>query len=359
MLLNCRMSYTNHLHILKCPVTGEDLRPAGETELQQVNAVSLEKETFQQGLINAGATIFYPVVDEILLLLPLYSVRLKGENQQEQISFDRQRIFNYFKAIGYYEFEGQQIYADAAQFVDFRPFLKEYTSMGFANTGKYLPASGNYFADIACGPVAFKEFVQLAAGYQCRICVDLSLNALQQARKNLLQSNQPHLMICADMLHLPIKDNIADAVICQHALFHVPKHDQAGALQQLVSIAKPKAPVAIVYDWFYHSWFMNIALGPVQLYRIARHVAGKWYARLFKKNKLYFHAHSPRWFRINNPGRSIQFYTWRSVNIYFSRMYLHNNRIGRKILKWVMDLEKKYPEKMGKFGEYGIILIRK
>jgi SAM-dependent methyltransferase len=353
------MSYFNHLHILQCPVTGEDLHLADETVLKRVNDLSSEDQSFQQGLVNAGATIFYPVINEILLLLPHYRVSFHGEKQQEQVSFDRQRIFNYFKEIGYYEFEGQQIYEDADQFVDFRPFLKDYTSMGFANTGKYLPASGNYFADIACGPVAFKEFVQLAANYKCRICVDLSLNSLQQARKNLQQSNQPYLLICADMLHLPLKENIADAVICQHALFHVPKDDQLPALKQLVRVAKPDAPVAIVYDWFYYSWFMNIALGPVQLYRIARHIAGKWYARMFKKNKLYFYAHAPRWFRKNNPGRSIQFFTWRSINIYFSRMYLHNNAVGRRILKWVMHLEKKYPEKMGKLGEYGIILIRK
>ena len=353
------MAYNEHLHILQCPVTGEDLRMAGENELQQVNTLAKQGESFREGLVNTSVTIFYPVMDEIVLLLPLYGIPLKGKQQKDKIPFDRQRIFNYFKTIGYYEHEGQQVYADAGQFVDFRPHLKTYISTGFSNTGKYLPASGNYFADIACGPVAFKEFVQLAAGYQCRICVDLSLNALQHARKNLEQSNQPCLLICADMLHLPLKDNIADAVICQHALFHVPKHNQVTALKNLVRIAKPNTPVAIVYDWFYHSWLMNLSLGPVQLYRIARHVAGKWYARMFKKNKLYFYAHSPRWFKKNNPGSSIQFFTWRSVNIYFSRMYLHNNRFGRKILKWVMEWENKYPERMGKLGEYGIVLIKK
>ena len=353
------MSYSDHLHILQCPVTGENVRMANETELQAVNATARQEEVFSQGLVNASATLFYPVVNDIVLMLPRYCLQLDGKQPQEKISFDRRRIFNYFEAIGYYEYEGQQVYEDAGQFVDFRPHLKAYTSSGFANTGKYLPPTGNYFADIASGPVAFKEYVQLAAGYQYRICVDLSLNALQQARKNLQQSHQPYLLICADMLHLPLKDNIADAVICQHALFHVPKNDQAAALKNLVRIAKPTAPVAIVYDWFYHSWLMNLALGPVQLYRILRHTAGKWYARLFKKNKLYFYAHSPDWFKRNNPGSTIQFFTWRSVNIYFSRMYLHNNRFGRTVLKWITEWEKKHPERMGTLGEYGIVLIRK
>ena len=353
------MSYKAHLHILQCPVSGETLRDTDDHYLNIVNSIPGNDIHFQQGLINSSNQLFYPVVDDILFLLPLHGIPITGEKRNEQISFDRQRIFNYFRQVGYYEFEGQQVYEDAKQFVDFRPFLRQYTSQGFAKAGQYLPSKGNYFADIASGPVAFKEYVQLAVQYNCRICVDLSVNALKQAKKNLGISGQHCLLICGDMLHLPIKENVADAVLCQHALFHIPKNRQLDAMRQLVRIAKPETRIAIVYDWFYHSWLMNITLGPVQLYRIARHLAGKWYARLFRKNKLYFYAHSPRWFRKNNPGSTIDFFTWRSVNIYFSKIYLHNNRMGKKILKWIMKLENKYPGWMGRWGEYAIIVIRK
>src|SRR5688572_22491968 len=99
------MSYSKHLHILKCPLTGEDLRLAGESELKRVNNIAEKDRFITEGLVNTSGSIFYPVVEEILMLLSQYAIRLVGENQQEQTSFDRQRIFNYFKSIGYYEFE--------------------------------------------------------------------------------------------------------------------------------------------------------------------------------------------------------------------------------------------------------------
>ena len=91
-------------------------------------------------------------------------------------------------------------------FVDFRPFLLPYTQHGFYNCRQYLPQSGKYYVDVACGPVAFKEYIQLAEGFECRICIDLSLNALLQAQRNLEAHGQPGIFICGDLTALPLKD---------------------------------------------------------------------------------------------------------------------------------------------------------
>ena len=353
------MFYRNHLEILQCPVTGEDLFSANADQFDEIKSVNTPEYHFSEGLVNKSRSYFFPIVNNILFLLPSHAIPLTGKLAHQDISFDRQRIFNYFRDLGYIEYDGLEIYEDAKQFVDFRPFLQEYTRKGFRSIRKYLPSSGKYFVDVASGPVAFKEYVDLAEGYACRVCIDLSATALTHAKHNLDAAGQSYLLICGDMLHLPLKTNIADAVICQHALFHVPKNLQHDALKQLVRVAKADTPVAVVYDWFYHSWLMNVMLGPIQLYRIIRHMTGKWYARTFRKNKLYFYAHSPRWFRKNNPGKEIGFYCWRSVNIYFSRIYFHNNRFGRWMLKQINKLEEKYSKLMGRIGEYGIILIHK
>ena len=354
------MSYDLHLQILQCPLTGEDLFRATPEHLQSVNSISADQYRFTEGLVNKANQYFFPVINDILYLLPSNAIDLYGNKEPDKkISFDRQRIFNYFRDVGYYEYKGLDVYEDAKQFVDFRPFLQSYNSKGFASLGKYLPSTGKYFIDVASGPVAFREYIQLSEGYECRVCIDISANALMHAKANLDKAQQKSLLICGDMLHLPLKADIADAVICQHALFHVPGDQQCIALKQLVRIVRPDRFLGIVYDWFYHAWFMNIMLGPVQVYRIVRHILGKWYARMFRKNKLYFFAHSPRWFRKNNPGKQINFYCWRSVNIYFSRIYFHNNRFGKWMLRKIIDLEKKYSELMGRLGEYGIVLIKK
>ncbi|MBC7850570.1 MAG: class I SAM-dependent methyltransferase [Chitinophagaceae bacterium] len=348
------------LSILQCPVTRQSLSQASAMQIEAANeSIGKIQTQFVAGLVNEDGSCFFPISDEIYYLHPHYSIPLKSTGKKEEVEFDKERIFTYFNSIHYQEFDGRKIYDDDDQFVDFRDFLLAYTRHGFYNCRQYIDASGKYFVDAACGPVAYKEYVQLAEGYECRICIDLSVNALKMAQQNLKINNQPAIFICGDLTSLPLKDETADAVICQHALFHVQKKLQLTVLNELVRIAATEKKIAIVYDWFYHSWMMNIALGPYQLYRILRHWVGKVYARALKKNKLYFFAHSPAWFRKNHPGTSIQFYVWRSINIHFSHFYLHPRLGGARFIRYIWKMEERYPEKMGRLGEYPIIVIKK
>jgi ubiquinone/menaquinone biosynthesis C-methylase UbiE/uncharacterized protein YbaR (Trm112 family) len=346
--------------ILQCPLTGEELFPASDELLELANQQLNVKEEITEGLINRSQTIFYPIKENIIFLHQHYCIPLAAEVvAKTNIAFDKERIFNYYNSIKYIDFEGKKIYEDADKWVDFRDFMLPYTQHGFSNVRNYIQQEGKYFADIACGPVAFKEYARLAEGYTFRICIDISVNALLEAQYNLEKENQQGIFICADMLSLPLKENLCEAVVCHHALFHVEKDLQLTALKEMCRIAKPATTVAVVYDWFYHSMFMNITLGPIQLYRIARHYAGKLYAGIFKKNKLYFYSHSRSWFIRNNPGKKINFYTWRSINKYFSKLYLHKKFGGEQLLNYIWKKEKEKPELMGKIGEYGVIVIEK
>lgn len=354
------MNFAVDYSILQCPVTKEELHPADDAVIAQANNRINTDEKFSEGLVNWSQTFFYPIKQNIHFLHQHYCIPLTEDKiLNTSISFNKERIFNYYNQIKYIRFEGRQIYEDADKWVDFRDFVLPYTQHGFSNVRKYIHSKGKYFADIASGPVAFKEYLHLANGYDCRICIDISANALMEAQYNLQKENQQGIFICADMLSLPLKENICDAVVCHHALFHVQKHLQLTAMKEMHRIAKPNTTIAIVYDWFYHSSLMNITLGPVQLYRIARHYAGKIYARLFKKNKLYFYSHSRNWFIKNNPGKKINFYCWRSINKYFSSIYLHKNFGGKKLLNYIWKKEEEKPELMGRIGEYAVIVIEK
>ncbi|HLK26973.1 MAG TPA: class I SAM-dependent methyltransferase [Puia sp.] len=354
--MNEEIDYT----IFRCPITGEDLVPATDDVLKQANNISEKENFFSEGLVNSSVTYFFPLKNDIFFLFKYYAIPLRENNEHlKEMHSDKQRIFNYYNSINYHEFEGQQIFSDAEKFVDFRSFALEYTQHGFSNVRQYIHQSGKYFVDAGCGSVAFKEYIFLAEGFDCRICVDISAKALMQAQKNLAKYNQHGIFICADITNLPLKENIADAVISQHVLFHVQKKLQLTAMKEMLRIAKPETKIAIVYDWFYHSLLMNLTLGPFQLYRIVRHYAGKVYARIFKKNKLYFYAHSRKWFYKNNPGKKMDIYVWRSINKHFSDIYIHEKLGGRKLINYIRKMEKKYPEKMGRIGEYPVIVIEK
>ncbi len=349
------------LSILQCPLTRQPIRMASLYEIAEANKKIPDLlDPLEMGVANEEGNWFYPIWKNIYHLHSFYSIPLLNNIAAgKSMEFDKQRIFNYFNQLSFHDFEGRQIYNDDDAFVDFRPLLLPYTQHGFYNCRQYLDKKGKYYVDAACGPVAYKEYIQLAEDFDYRICIDLSVNALLQAQQNLSLAKQSGIFICGDLTALPLQDGIADAVLCQHALFHVQKKLQAKVIQELTRVAAPGKKIAIVYDWFYHSMFMNIALGPYQLYRIIRHWAGKGYARIFRKDKLYFYAYPYSWFVKNNPGKKIECYCWRSVNIHFTRFYIHASLGGKKLIDRIWKMEKENPKRMGRLGEYPIIVIEK
>jgi ubiquinone/menaquinone biosynthesis C-methylase UbiE len=133
----------------------------------------------------------------------------------------------------------------------------------------------------------------LSDGYDYRICVDISINALIQAKINIERAGKKGIFVCGDITNIPISDNSCDTVLSQHTLYHIPKNDQLTAVKEMYRVAKTGSKIVIIYDWFYHSWFMNITLNFIQLYRIIRHFAGKMYVRLAASLIFIINSKSP------------------------------------------------------------------
>ena len=350
--------------ILRCPVTKENLKPFAREKLLQASegfkGDFMHPESITGGFVNESATYFYPVFDDIVMLLPVYALHIgHGDDLRGTMAFDKTRVFDYYNQISYLNRGGLKIYEDSAQWVDFREVTHEYIRNSFTRAGKFLGTGGKYLLDIASGPIGLKEYIDLSDKYEIRICADISINALIQARHNY--RHRPGIYICADITNIPLRDNICDSVLSQHTLYHIPRREQKTAINEMYRVAKPSGVVVIVYSLFYHSWFMNITLLPLQLYRIARHLAGKLYVRLFRsKPRLYFYPHSLRWFRKNfNFGDRMKIICWRSTNKYFLNLFVHPRLGGKKFLHWLMVSEQKHPGFWGKMGEYPMIVIRK
>ncbi|MCB0636005.1 MAG: class I SAM-dependent methyltransferase, partial [Lewinella sp.] len=307
--------------------------------------------------INASKTWLYPVINGIILLLPVYGIPLREGEQRPALSFDKERVFRYYNEVDYLAHGEQVIYADSARWVDYRPVARDYMHTAFLRAKKYLHEGGKYYLDIASGPIGLPEYLELSEGYEYRICIDISLRALAQAQHNYQGRG---IYICGDITNIPLQAGICDAVLSQHTVYHIPRDDQRTAVEELYRVAKPGGTIGIVYSWFYHSPLMNITLLPVQLYRIARHFAGKLYVRLFNRTpRLYFYPHSPRWWRSFPFTDQMEMYCWRSVNKYFLDIYVHEKLGGRRLLRWISRLEERYPRFLGRWGDYPIIVIRK
>jgi len=350
--------------ILQCPITKESLSFLTKENvseiIQKFDTSFLKFDNISEGFVNESNTYFYPVFDDILLLLPVYALYIgKGEDKRGKMVFDKERVFNYYNEISYNTKNSLKIYEDSAKWVDFREVSSEYISNAFTKAKRYLNPSGKYMLDIASGPIGLKEYVDLSENYEVRICADISVNALIQAKYNY--SHREGIYICADITNIPLKENVCDAVLCQHTLYHIPKNEQKTAVNEMYRVAKPETRIVIVYNWFYHGWFMNLTLFPIQLYRVARHLAGKVYVRLVdSKPRLYFFIHNRAWFKKTFEFSSkIDFYSWRSTNKYFMSIYIHKWLGGKKLLNCLRKSEDKHPRFWGRFGDYPAIVIKK
>jgi len=354
----------NFLEIIRCPITNNELLLIESGDFQNyLPPGELNKlGRLSQGLIDSSRRYFYPVFDGILILHQQYALFIgNGTDTRKDLSFDKKRVFDYYSEVYFKIRDSFSIYEDAQKWVDFRQVSFEYLKNSFSKASRFYPPKGKFILDIASGPIGFAEYLNLSDGYEFRICVDISVNALIQARNNMEKANKAGIYICGDITKIPLQSNSCDTVLCQHTLYHVPKDDQFVAVNEMYRVARVNSKIVIVYSWFYHSWFMNIALNIIQLYRIIRHYAGKVYVKLINsKPRLYFYSHSLRWFKKSFKfSKDMEIFCWRSTNKYFLTLFIHEWLFGKQILNKLAKIENKYSEFMGRFGEYPVIVITK
>lgn len=352
------------LERLRCPITNNKLDLINQIDFSGFNFPDsfINFGKLSNGLIDTSKQYFYPIFDEIIVLHEQYALFVgNGPDNRKGLPFDKQRVFDYYNKVSYKIKDSLKIYEDSPKWVDFREISSKYIRNSFTKASSYYFSNGKYLLDIASGPIGLPEYMELSNGYEFRICVDISINALIQAKINIERERKKGIYICGDITNIPIQNNSCDTVLSQHTLYHIPKNDQFTAVNEMYRVAKEESKIIIIYNWFYHSWFMNISLNVVQLYRIIRHFGGKLYVKLFRsKPRLYFYSHSPRWFRKSFTfSKNIEFYCWRSVNKYFLDIYIHKVIFGKQILDKLMKLEDRYSKFMSTFGDYPVIVITK
>jgi len=347
---------------LRCPVTKNGLSLIDKNEFP---AYKIPEDfgrfgKLLKGLVDESRQYFYPIFDDIIVLHEQYAFFIGiGEDNRKGLAFDKKRVFDYYNEVNFKTKDSLKIYEDSPKWVDFREVSSKYIKNSFTKASRFYPSKGKYLLDIASGPIGLPEYMALSDGYEFRICVDISINALIQAKINIEGAGKKGIYICGDITNIPIRDKSCDTVLSQHTLYHIPKNDQFTAVNEMYRVAKNESKIVIIYSWFYHSWFMNISLNFIQIYRILRHFAGKLFVRLVKsKPRLYFYPHSPRWFKKSFAfSKNIEFYCWRSTNKYFLDLYIHKWLSGDKVLNRLIKIEDKYSKFMSRFGEYPAIVI--
>ena len=274
----------------------------------------------------------------------------------------------------FYDRVGWQMVSDGvyqnARYEDLRPVAHEYIHKCHLRVNRYLIPEGKYLLDAGSGPIQYPEYLTYSQGYAYRVCVDISIVALEEARKRIATRG---LFVVADVANLPFKPGVFDGLVTLHTLHHLPSGDQPKAFQELYRVLMPGRSGVVVNGWTESSlmqrsrWLVSLmeSLGshlvqqpdqtPKKAAAEAVPAASKTEATGTFIKKL--NASS---LRQQLQGKiDFEIKVWRSVNVRFLRAVIHQSLGGRFLLKILYNLEERYPRYFGENGQYPLVVIRK
>jgi ubiquinone/menaquinone biosynthesis C-methylase UbiE len=249
-------------------------------------------------------------------------------------------------------------FSDASIYEDLRPVAAEYIHRCHQRVKQHLPDSGRYLLDVASGPVQYNDYVAYSAGYERRVCADISLRALVEARRRL---GDKGLYVVADIANLPFADNSFDGVVSLHTIYHVPAAEQEKAFNEIHRVLAAERPAVVVYSWGARSPLMLVSLMPFQVWNwLSRRMRARTVSQGGSDSPaLYGHHYGYSWFASRKWPFTYELYSWRSVSPDFTKIYVRRWLFGRSLLSQLFRMENAWPRFFGRFGQYPMIVFRK
>lgn len=357
----------NHIAIFKCIEEGGQLyfkKTANSKVLVKENNFRHQDGTevrldFKEYLISSSGNTLYPIVDGIIYALP--ELILKRDKITEQVNRSRfkKSIQDFYNSKGWSKDKDSEVYEDARRYEDLRDVSEEYISRSRTKIGDYINERGRYLLDAASGPIQFDEYLAYSRNFNQRICVDISIQALKEAREKGLNKE---IYILGDICNLPIRNDKIDSVISLNTIYHIPKDKQLKAIQELNRVLMPKGKAVIVYSWGRNAWLMRAATLP----RVVAKKIKKLGELIFNRSDrvviepdIYFYAHKRSFFNERNLGFKVDIHSWRLLSVPFMKYYIHDWLGGKYLLQKVRLIEDRFPNFSGKLSEYPMIFFTK
>ena len=281
-------------------------------------------------------------------------------------------VREFYDQVGWQRIEGEQY--QNARYEDLRPVSAEYIHRCHMRINRHLAPEGRYLLDAGSGPVQYPEYVTYSEGYHARVCMDISLVALKEARKRL---GGHGLYVVGDVAHLPFKSDAFDGIVSLHTIHHVPVEDKIPAYYELYRTLNPGKSMAVVNGW--NQPPLMEALKPFMVFMEKLH---GWWRRNFKdeepsptndvskavypnENKkkpsgTFVKQLNAEWLMDALDGKmDYEIFVWRSVSVKFLRTVIYPEWGGRFWLKVLYWLEEQMPGVLGRVGQYPLVVIKK
>jgi len=322
----------------------------------------------------------------------------------------KQEVRQFYDQVGW-SLVGDDLYQNA-RYEDLRPVAREYIHRCHLRVSRHLThgettgrlgTTGRFMLDAGSGPIQYPEYLEYSREYQYRVCADISITALIEARKRLqtLYPDREHgLFVVADIANMPFKANAFDGIVSLHTIHHLPEDEHLQAYLGLHRLLSPGRNAVVVNGWPSSplmASFESLVRLSNRLRSLTRRV-GSITRRLIKPfrgqtasrpagnarpdNRLYSTAQQPSsgepqsnvvnrkgtftsrhdvaWMKTEVGAQiPVEILVWRSASVRFLRAVILPWLGGRYWLRLLYRLEEHNPHYYGENGQYPLIVIRK
>ena len=253
----------------------------------------------------------------------------------------RQQVREFYDEIGWSQ-AGDGLYQNA-RYEDLRAVSRDYIHKCHLRVNRHLAASGDLLLDAGSGPVQWPEYLTYSEGYRYRVCADLSITALREARRRLKARG---LYVVADIAALPFKPAAFDGAVSMHAIHHLPLAEHKRAYLEMQRILRPGRRAVVINGW-HAPPLMRMAEPFIRLGRLLSGRSAKrkkdWAAEQDQAGT-FVRKMTPRWLKQELKGAvHFRIYAWRSLSPRFMRWFVRPRLGGRALLGLIFRLEERFP----------------
>jgi len=278
----------------------------------------------------------------------------------------QKQVRQFYDEVGWQKVENN-LYQNS-QFEDLRPVSSEYIQRCHLRVNRYLKSTGEFMLNAGSGPIQYPEYLTYSAGYEYRVCLDISYIALLDARDRLKRHG---LYVLADVTNLPFHMDVFDGAVSLHTLHHLTIDDQVKAYYEIYRTLSPGTSGVIVNGWSKSLLMQKLNRLMAFIERLTKQRKKQDQKdNLRKSDSADLGSGIPdRTFvdEINAPflkekfaGRiPIEIFVWRSVSVRFLRALIHPWLGGRCWLKFLYWLRDRFPHYLGENGAYPLIVLKK
>ncbi len=259
-----------------------------------------------------------------------------------------QDVARYYSTVGWQAADG--VTEDARQWEDLRPCAAAYVSRCRRRVLRHIPPAGDKLLDMASGPVQYPEYLEYSRDFRRRYCVDLSAEALRQARERL---GEHGVYLHGSFFDLNLPDDFFDCSLSLHTIYHIEADRQEEAVRKLLRVTKPGQPVIVVY-----SNPDAVKLSPKALIPFRQRFKA-WRRRRRQATGIYFRPHPLDWWQRFEDVADVEMHPWRSLTAVDQKRWIPDNRFGCWLFDRLFALEERYPAFFLRHFAYPMIVLRK